>query len=82
MAPAAGRARVTCGGAAVLWSPAVPLADAPAALGEGWRGVVVRGSECGRPIASTAPHGDSFRGGSRLFDERVRRVLDPHARFA
>ena len=81
MAPAAGRARVTCGGAAVLWSPAMPMADAPAALGEGWRGVVVRGPECGRLIASTAPDGDSFRGGSRLFDERVRRVLDPHARF-
>jgi len=82
MAPAAGRARVTCGGAAVLWSPAMPLADAPAVLGEGWRGVVVRGPECGQPIASTAPEGDSFGGGSRLFDERVRRVLDPHARFA
>jgi glycolate oxidase FAD binding subunit len=74
-----GAARSTCGGAAVLLSPSVPLDAVGPAIGDGWRGVVVRGRECGRPLAPA--RGETFRDGARLFDERVRRVLDPAARF-
>jgi glycolate oxidase FAD binding subunit len=74
-----GPARATCGGAAVLLAPSVPLDAVGAAIGERWKGVVVRGPDCGRRLAPA--RGETGRDGAQLFDERVRRVLDPGARF-
>jgi len=68
----AGRLRVTCGGAAVLLATEQPVSEIEAALPAGTRAVVVRGGECGRVLGA---------GRGSLFDERVRRTLDPTGRF-
>lgn len=68
----AGRLRVICGGAALLLATTQPVAEVEAALPAGARAVVVRGAECGQVLGA---------GRGNLFDERVRRTLDPSGRF-
>ena len=68
-----GALRSTSGGAAVLLATTRTLDEVQAALPAAARGVVLRGAECGRLLGS---------GWGNVFDERVRRTLDPASRFA
>lgn len=70
--PEAPRVRVTCGGrCAWIATPDVTSIDTRLASA-GLRGVVIRGAAAGERIG---------RPDSHIFEERVRRVLDPHSRF-
>jgi len=81
---ALGRARAIAAGSAVLVATTRALDDIHAVLeAQASRGVVVRGAACGRILGGRGAGGAAtFAGGSQLFDERVRRALDPAGRFA
>jgi glycolate oxidase FAD binding subunit len=68
-----GALRATCGAAALLLATTRAVDDVQAALPSDARAVVLRGAECGRLLG---------RGRGNVFDERVRRTLDPARRFA
>lgn len=70
---ALGALRSTSGGAAVLLATTRAVDEVQAALPSEARAVVLRGAECGRLLG---------RGQGNVFDERVRRTLDPASRFA
>jgi glycolate oxidase FAD binding subunit len=70
---ALGPVRGTSGGAALLLATSRPVAEVQAALPAEARAVVLRGADCGRVLG---------RGQGNVFDERVRRSLDPAGRFA
>ena len=67
-----GALRATSGGAAVWLATAEPMDEVTARLPAAARAVIVRGAGCGRILGR--PLGN-------VFDERVRRTLDPAGRF-
>jgi hypothetical protein len=67
-----GALRATSGGAAVWLATAQPMDVVAARLPSAARAVIVRGAGCGRVLGR--PLGN-------VFDERVRRTLDPAGRF-
>lgn len=79
-----GHTRAVAAGSAVLVATSHPLDQVQAALEtHASRAVVVRGADCGRLLGGRGPAGaTAFTAGAQLFDERVRRALDPAGRFA